>query len=496
MPAIFFRYLKRENIFPLVLIVSMAVLRLVNLGYSDYVSDEPGTFFYRGGTKNTGMSPMEFMLNERKGPLQLFVGLIPYVIVGDYNNEFAQRLPFTVFSIFSVVAFYYLIVKLTKRPTVAFVGAFLFGVNGLIVGYGRIAQYQNLNTFFSFAALYFWADLLEKKKSLLLRSVLGTVMFGLSLLAHWDALYILIPAGYIFVRFLLNKDVSWTSKLRVFLVNAAIGYLVLFPFMLPYVKGLFVSTENIGYANRIIGLGAPFSRRKDLAQFNLYNPFLTYYLYLVAGLLGIVFSRKNPIFSIWFVVTWLVFRFFIKYSGLHFFNIFIPLTVLVGFTFDWFIAKARKWRKAVPILVLVAILVFLYVQSHLIFVDHKKGYPWEREKVLFFDTSTYTHEDDFRHKMGFPHKRYWKLVNAYVNEQNRLNNEDFGYITNEHGRIAQYYMDADYRNSNGYYAIGVKKPYNFANDYKFPQIKNKKTVHRIKGEGDQTVVQIFRVEPE
>jgi hypothetical protein len=73
--------------------------------------------------------------------------------------------------------------------------------------------------------------------------------------------------------------------------------------------------------------------------------------------------------------------------------------------------------------------------------------------------------------------------------------ENLGYITNEN-RVDQFYMDAPYgESSGGYYAVGIKRPLSLVNDYKFSQIKDKNTVHKIQGEHDSTVVRIYRVEP-
>ena len=55
-------------------------------------------------------------------------------------------------------------------------------------------------------------------------------------------------------------------------------------------------------------------------------------------------------------------------------------------------------------------------------------------------------------------------------------------------------MDVDHNNEIPYYAIGVKKPLSYQNDYKFPQISDKHTVKRIEIDGE-TKVQIFRVDP-
>jgi hypothetical protein len=482
-----------RNFFLATLIIATLTLRFISLGYSDYISDEPGTFFYRGGKKDPHMSKTEFILTQRKGPLQLFIGFIPYKIVGDYDNELAQRIPFALYGAASIIIFYYLVEKLTDNKLIAFVSAFLLSTNGLIVAYGRIAQYQNLNLFFSFASLYYFSTLIKEKENYLRASLIGTSLFSLSLLAHWDAIYILAPIMYFLFRYLINKKVANREKAKLIVANIFLGGLLLLPYLVPYLQTLKTLDANTRYAQSIFGSGAPFSTRTDEAQFNLYNPFLTYYLYAILGVFGIWVSRKKPLPTIWFLTTLLVFRYLIQYSGLHFYNVFLPLVVLVAYSFDWFM-KLKKPIKILTTLFLAGVLGFLYLQSYILFVDHTKEYPWETEKILFWEVAEKTHKEDLRHLTGFPHKRFWPEINDFINEQNRINNESFGYTTNEDKQQVKYYMDADVRSSDGFYAVGIKRPYSFAKDYKFPQIKGKHTVHKIQGDQGDAVVRIYRVE--
>ena len=155
-------FVKSEHFWVLLLLVTTASLRFINLSYSDYISDEPGTFLYRGGKKTPTISTWEFFMNERKGPLQIIVGFIPYSIVGNYKNELAQRIPFSLFSLAAVFVFYQAIKELTKDATAALISAALLSFNGLIMAYGRIAQYQNLNLIsmpgFSSGGRILWQD--------------------------------------------------------------------------------------------------------------------------------------------------------------------------------------------------------------------------------------------------------------------------------------------------------------------------------------------------
>ncbi|MBN1162471.1 glycosyltransferase family 39 protein [Patescibacteria group bacterium] len=469
----------------------------MNLGYSNYISDEPGTFFYRGYGVDSHLSHWEFLLKQRKGPMQILVGFIPYTLVGNYSNEFAQRLPFALFSTGAIIIFYLLVYRLTSSKFAAFISAFLLATNGLIAGYGRVAQYQNLNLFFSFSALYFFSFLRDKGlpiKTYLVKSLLGSLMFCLSFLSHWDALYILIPILTLVVEYLLDKEQPDIAKAALIFSNIILVLLILSPFMIPYISYQKGSPANMEYLNSIVGLGLPFSKRPDLGQFKLYNPFFTIWFYLVFGAIGLLKAKKHYLFAIWFIAVFVIFRFFVNYSGLHFYNIFIPLVVLVGIGVEKVIKKSPRKLK-IPITALITLfLAFFFYQSYLLFVDPTTEYPMESENILGLKTKKYEHSDNIRHRTGFPHKRYWKEINEFINEQNRLNGEDFGYITNE-DRIDGFYMDAEKSSSGGYYAIGIKRPLSLQYDYKFPQIKNKETVHKIEDAEGNTVVRIYRIEP-
>ena len=161
-------------------------------------------------------------------------------------------------------------------------------------------------------------------------------------------------------------------------------------------------------------------------------------------------------------------------------------------------AGFEKTLKVVPnylgIIVALGMGGFLYYQSYLIFVDRKVEYPWERERILSWKTPGHSALDNMRNKIGFSHKRYWKEINGYVNRQNQENGEDFGFITNEDKSLSSYYMDVERtQNLDGFYYIGIKRPYSFQTDWKMPQVKNKEEVHQIDNEYGESVVKIYRV---
>lgn len=516
----FFLFIQKhlELISVLTLLFSVAFLRLYDLGYSEFSLDEPGTFLFRGLPDKYPMSWWEFILSQKKGPLQILVGLIPYLIVGNYRNEFAQRLPFAVLNIGAVLVLYFLVKKWTKSKFIGFLAAFLFGVNGFVVAFGRIAQYQSLNVFFSFLALWFYSigsfDSNARKtvslRCLLGRTaiypfLLGTLFFSLSLLAHWDVIYILPIVIFIFVEFLGNKNISRKEKSIVLAGNLVLGCVLLLPFLIPYIKSYDSSVENQMYFVSRFGLRESFDSTGDIFTFKLYHPFVAFEFYVVFTVLGMIFDLGSLLFkkfrtrfsgaaTLWFVFCFIIFKFFMHHSGTHIYNLTIPAGVLCAIALGILFLNVPKFLKPVLFAAIGSLLIFLYYQSYLVFVDHKIEYPWDQEHVLGMSTQSFSHEDNIRHLIGFPLRRNWKEINEFITAQNELLGETFGYTTNEDKALSGFYMDVDYRSQDGFYAVGVKRPLSFVNDYKFSQLRGKKTVYKIQNEYGDTIVRVYRVE--
>lgn len=498
------KYQKQVHFFHIMIVVLLAMgLRFPYLGYSDYIGDEHKAFFERDALQSTS----DFFLSQRKGPMQFVISEIPkYFFVGDFKNELAQRIPFTVINLFCVIVFYELIFKITKRRLIAFISTFLLLVNGFIVGFSRIAQYQNLNLFFSFAALYFYVDLLRKRENLIRQTLLGTLMFSLSLLSHWDVIFIIPPVVVIFLWFLKSTEFDRKFKVKLLVVNFLFGCFVLLPFLIPYIKYQLATPDNARYFSRRIELGhVNYLRYKELIE--LYNPFVALWVYVIGGVLGALFIRKSYLFVAWFLSAYLFFELFVRKPGTHIYNFLIPVFVLVaigvvnvGDYFEVLLGKISAFKKkrwkivpkllgSIPVLLFLIIIGFLYYQSYIIFIDHKVEYPWSREVIFGHKTKKYTLEDKLP-LFGFPHKRYWKEINEYV----LAHHYEYAFMTNEVKTISEYYMDTRYGTSDGFYAIGIKRPLSFVNNWKLTIIGGKRTVHEIQNEFGETVVRIYQVD--
>lgn len=479
----------------LVLVISAGLLRFQDLGYSNYTADEYGAMIWTKETPDHFPTDLkEFFMTRKKGPLQYVVSYLPIYLTGEYNNELAVRIPFAIFSVLAVVIFYKLVERLSGSRLIGFISAVLLMTSGFIAAFGRIAQYQNLNMFFSFSALYLYSELLVSKEKLMKKTILGTVALVLSLLSHWDVIFILPPLVMIIVSFMRDSKFTKEFKVKLLLTNLFVGLLLVLPFLVPYLLNFGSVDVNQKYLVSRIGYYLGSNIKSYLFDIEFYNPFLAIWVYGLGGLLGAMMFRKNRIFLVWFLVNILFFELFVRRPGTHIYNFLIPLFVLVAFALSWMIKVANRYVRVIPILLTTFIFVFLYYQSYLIFVDHSVEYPWRKEKILGYKTVEHSHKHRPRFLIGFPHNRYWEEINAFVNEQNRQNGENFGYTTNESQTISRYYMDTLYMTSGNFYAIGIKLPWSFSNDYKFPQIRGKHTVKKIKSEYGENVVRIYRVE--
>jgi len=478
----------------MLLLISTACLRFTNLGYSDYHGDEFKAFIAPEPKEST----WQFLLKQRKGPMQFLVSYIPYTITRDFTNEFAERLPFALASCLATVVFFLFVLKLTKNLTVACVAGFLLLSNGYITGFGRIAQYQNLNLLFSFSALLAYTYLLEtgiSRKRKITCSLLGTLFWSMSILSHWDAVLILPMVLYIIIKG-LRKDT------KIIALNFLFGCLLILPFMLPYFLNFKTNDYNQVYLSKRTGFDLEYSKfplYKSLTE--VYNPYIVIPFLISTSLISLLHFKKNLPVLIWFMTILILFELFVINPGTHIYNFLLPMFILSGSGVSY-IVRTNKYVKLITIPVTGSLLAFMYLQTYALFVDHAKEYPYESKTIRFFGRQLVAARIDnvkppymrgsYIPLFGFPHNRFWTEINSYVNSQNTLTNENLRFVTNEDKAFCDNYMDAQYGMGQNYYAVGIKRPTNFVMDYSFSNVGSKSLVYRI-NLNDETVVKIYRV---
>ncbi len=470
------------------LIAASLVLRLRNLGYSEFQDDEKKAIIRLA----EGETVKDFLLSQRKGPMQFLVTQAVLTITRDPRNELMLRLPFALISLGSIAVFYLILTKLFKSRLVAFIGTFLFMVNGLMVGFSRIAQYQNINILFSLLTIYLFIKLTETRKVYQV-SLLGTTAWCISLLAHWDAIFVLIPFAYFYIKFLLRKDISRTPKIKITLANFVLGCLLLLPFLIPYIKTQVNSTANMEYFDRRVGV-SEYTWDKHKFIFELYNPHVTLVFLAVLAFFGLLNIKRHPMLIVWFTSNFLLIRYFMEKPGTHIYNYVIPAIILAASGIQ-FLMKFKNTFYVALLLPIFVLCVFLYFQAYILFVDHSKEYPWDTNEILttkniVLQTERYKGKEVLT--FGFPHYRNWKRINEIV----ASDPDKCTYITNEGKEISQIYMDNKYgimENRPCYYIVDVARPFiTRGTGAVFAKVQNKEPVYTYSKDG-KTLVKLYKI---
>ncbi len=431
------------NQFPLVCLIIITLwLRLVNLGYSNYQGDEIKALYRPKPDQNL----LDFLLHQRKGPIQFLITYIMSFFNSNYDNEFLLRLPFALAGIFAIY-FFYKLVRLEFGHKIAFYSSFFVASNGLFVAFARIVQYQSFVILFLVLALYFLSLSTKYNHLRIYGLYLGMGFWGLSILAHYDGIFVAPFVFYLAYRWYINN-----RNQRQYLICAIICFIALVSvFYIPFFLSISESTKQY-WSDRI-------SRQSvsSLKTFTTYNPFLIIYLYLFLGLWGLVRIKENFSIFLWFLFPCLFLEIFVSNPGTHIYTYVLPFCILMAFGLE---EIQSRLKNCINFSFLSAIYIICFYFSHLLFVDNQQEYPWEDKKVLFLTVRKQSRQSLF----GFPYYRHWEKVGAYL--QSTGSNGYFA--TNEKKSITRYYIPESFKNVESYpipeslqgeiYVIYIKNP--------------------------------------
>lgn len=484
------KYIK-ENIQIIIVFIVSAVLRISNLGYSDFQGDEIKALYY----PNSGQSFFEFILDQRKGPVQFFITYILKFIDPLYENQFLLRLPFALAGIFAVI-FFYKFVKLHFGDKVAFYSSLFFATNGLFIAFSRIVQYQSFVIFFAIVSLYFLSLANKNEKYKISGIYLGLIFWAFSILSHYDGVLVFSFVFYLLFRWLKDAKLEKDVKIRTIIISGILSVGLLVFFYVPFLKSINSATSDY-WLHRITGASSgKISSSKYL--FKIYQPLFAFGSYVVLSVLGAVFIllgffssfilkvknlpqfiktffshsteimqsiKKDKLriicFFLWIGVSVFFFEKYVYISGTHIYNYFIPTFILLGFgivSIESAIFKVFEYQlvRIFNFLGIFTIFVFLIAQSFVIFVDNRKEYPWEKERFLIWD---FTKPDENYHLslFGFPYYRDWEGIRNFAKSHPELQ----AYSSNEKKPLSGYYLDLDRNYEKSGLYVYIKNPQSF-----------------------------------
>ena len=464
----------------IVLFVIAGVLRLYNLGYSDYQGDEIKALY---NPKED--ASVRFFLEQRKGPMQFLVTASLKNLSNNYRNRWLVRLPFALAGLGSVIVFYYLSKSLFNEK-IAFYSSIFFSTNGFLIAFSRIAQYQSLVIFFGLLAIY-----LTKKyaDSLRLRYlIMASISLAVSILSHYDGVFFIPIIFGIFYPL-------WRTSIKPFVVSVLLFLILTSVFYIPFVLNIAQSTTDY-WAGRITGdVSGKISNSRYL--FSVYQPIYVLHVYTILGLVGfglLFFITLYKIFPglvskvvkraykldsfnaihtkfkastilavlVWFLIPFVLLEKVIYIPGTHIYTYLIPVFLMMGFAVfhaDLISRKILKGFSTAFVIGIWLLFIFLSLQSYYVFVDHKYEYPWENKKFLIW---TFPKPTPIFHlsMFGFPYYRHWDEIGDFIKTDGKAS----FYTTNERVSISRYHIDLGKDGDKAGYYVYIMNPQTFTNE--------------------------------
>ncbi len=407
----------------IILIALAAFLRFTYLDYAQFQGDE-GKVMLRVGAAIRGDD--ETLFFHKKGPAEILLPIIPYVLRGEMN-EFWARAPFAFASLVTVIAVYALGRRMFNNR-VGFIAGLLTAINGFLIAFARIVQYQSILllmltlAFFCFYRFYqeARAEVRGTAESTAHLS-LGSLFLGAGLLAHYDIIFITPAIVYLVLSPLGLNWRAYRKHLLPALCAFGVFAAVTLPFYVPFVMHPHFAETYEYLSARRVGEGLLHNNLWDLTIVSTtYNS--TYYAAFLAltGIAVLVWwlrQRTDAGVSLllWYFVPFAIFTFFMTKPGTHYY-VSAPAWSLAG---AWVIDQiwreiTARWHKggraALGLLGIAAYAVCTYY-IYMIFVQHDPEYirTYPQHRVRWYWTP-YGDEYLCRANFGFPYQAGWKVI--------------------------------------------------------------------------------------
>jgi len=282
--------------FGVVLLVILAVLYLVGLGYSEYQGDEldaiePALAILSGDSN--------VLLSHQKGPTQSLVAA-SFVRILDSYLEGPMRLPYALAGLWAAGALYLLTRHWFGNRT-ALIALALYALSGLTLGFSRIVQYQGMLLLAQIASLICFVNFSRAKNSgqAMRWLVLGAFLLGYALLTHYEAFFV----GVVSLPLLWQGRNNLSGRAQWGWGIAGIIFLLMVVYYIPFFTADDFSETAAHYqTNRIHFERLPHNNLTHFVRFNLfYNSIYAFLILILAALTGLWLAMRSATNRIWWI---------------------------------------------------------------------------------------------------------------------------------------------------------------------------------------------------
>lgn len=419
--------MKRKEIMLLLLVLFIsAVPRFMQLGYSHFYGDETKALY----TKKSS-PPREYLMEQRKGPMQSLVSWTMEKLSGGYDETFT-RLPFAVAGLLAVLGLYLFVRGIINIPT-ALVAALLFSLNGIYIAFSRTVQYQSLLLMFGFFSIWFFYLYAEKKKLLFL--IISSVLYAFCILSHYDGIFFVIPMLYILM---IHREIPIKHIIAGFILPFI---LLAGSFYFPYFLGGFFRGKTFTYLYQR-ALGFYLLPNNSIFTFKTYNPFVVFFIPFLFSIVPFLrkFGKLEIYLLAWFLVPFLIFEFVFSNPGTHIHNYIIPLMVISAYgIYLVYTYLKNNILKTVFTIVISFVLLSMAVLNYFVFLPAlNTGYPWKDSYIGPLKLAKVPKDKYQIFIYGFPYNRGWKQVREFLFTS--VTEKPRNFSTNDNVTIAEFYL--------------------------------------------------------
>jgi hypothetical protein len=262
----------------LVLLLTGVLLRLGNLGYSDFQGDEARATL-RAAATIQGYEDVLFL--HKKGPTEILLPTALYTLTG-HLTEATARLPFALANLAALFAVWLLGWRLFN-PLAGWIAAMFFALDGYFIGFARIVQYQSIVLLMSVLVVLILYRLVRKPQALTPYLALAALLLATGLLSHYEGVLVALPAAVLWGVLLWQQKTDRGRILRATAIAAVAGGALLAAFYVPYVINPRFAATYYYLTDRRIGGSPPYNNLLDVfLRTTLYST--TYYVLLLIGL--------------------------------------------------------------------------------------------------------------------------------------------------------------------------------------------------------------------